>query len=220
MNVSAPTAPLHPGKILFEQAMKPLSVSRNKLARDIDVPVGRISDIVAGKRGVTPDTALRLAKYFGTSPELWMRLQSEYDLHVSRTTTWQKAEPRVREFEAVGDGASHTLPDDSAAPAAMPVPAKPAAKAKEPARTQPAPAPRPRLVQPEPPPPEPPPPEPPPPDPAPVEPPPVLPVAEAEIRPAHPHPAVQSDEAAEDTLDIPDPEEPFLLDSRYEIKSD
>jgi antitoxin HigA-1 len=97
------TTPKHPGKILFDQVMTPLGVSRNKLARDIDVPVGRISDIVAGKRGVTPDTALRFAKYFGTTAELWLRLQADYDLYIARTTTWQESEPRVAEFQPVPD---------------------------------------------------------------------------------------------------------------------
>lgn len=97
------TTPKHPGKILFDQVMTPLGVSRNKLARDIDVPVGRISDIVAGKRGVTPDTALRFAKYFGTTAELWLRLQADYDLYVARTTTWRDSEPKVAEFEPAGD---------------------------------------------------------------------------------------------------------------------
>lgn len=106
--------PKHPGKILFDQVMTPLGVSRNKLARDIDVPVGRISDIVAGKRGVTPDTALRFAKYFGTTAELWLRLQGDYDLHVARTTTWPDAEPKVAEFAP----AAGTAPPPAAAPAA------------------------------------------------------------------------------------------------------
>ncbi len=108
-------APKHPGKILFDQVMTPLGVSRNKLARDIDVPVGRISDIVAGKRGVTPDTALRFARYFGTTAELWLRLQADYDLHVVRTTTWPKAEPKVAILEPApaADGAS---PSDALSP--------------------------------------------------------------------------------------------------------
>ena len=97
----ADSAPKHPGKILFDQVMTPLGVSRNKLARDIDVPVGRISDVVAGKRGVTPDTALRFAKYFGTTAELWLRLQADYDLYVARTTSWQEAEPKVAVFEPI-----------------------------------------------------------------------------------------------------------------------
>jgi addiction module HigA family antidote len=86
----------HPGRVLHEEVMKPLGISRNKLARDIDVPVGRISAIVSGTRAVTADTALRLAKYFGTTPELWLRLQSDYDLAVARATVWRKIDPRVR----------------------------------------------------------------------------------------------------------------------------
>lgn len=101
--------------------MTPLGVSRNKLARDIDVPVGRISDIVAGKRGVTPDTALRFAKYFGTTAELWLRLQADYDLYVARTTTWRDSEPKVAEFEPAADtgaplAASPAPPANAVAP--------------------------------------------------------------------------------------------------------
>lgn len=92
--------PMHPGRILLVQAMEPLGISRNQLARDIDVPVGRISDITNGKRGITADTALRLGRYFGTGPELWLRLQAEYDLYVARTTTWPAIESRVRVLEA------------------------------------------------------------------------------------------------------------------------
>ena len=91
---------MHPGRILLVQAMEPLGISRNQLARDIDVPVGRISDITNGKRGITADTALRLGRYFGTGPELWLRLQAEYDLYVARTTTWPAIEGRVRVLEA------------------------------------------------------------------------------------------------------------------------
>ena len=100
------TTPKYPGKNLFDQVMTPLGVSRNKLARDIDVPVGRISDIVAGKRGVTPDTALRFAKYFGTTAELWLRLPADYDLYVARTTTWHESEPKVAEFASAADGSA------------------------------------------------------------------------------------------------------------------
>ncbi len=74
--------PITPGKILLKEFMKPLEVSQNKLARELKVPVGRISDIVHGKRGISPDTALRLAAYFKTTPEFWMNLQSRYDLKV------------------------------------------------------------------------------------------------------------------------------------------
>ena len=106
--------PIHPGKILYEQAMQPLGVSRNKLARDIDVPVGRISDIVAGKRGVTPDTALRLGKYFGTSAEMWMQFQSDYDLFVARNSEWPNIAPRVRELQPIDAVAPVTAMDEHA----------------------------------------------------------------------------------------------------------
>ena len=66
--------PIHPGEILFEEFMKPMGISINKLARDIAVPPGRISAIVNGKRAITADTALRLSKYLGVSSELWLGL--------------------------------------------------------------------------------------------------------------------------------------------------
>ena len=88
--------PIPPGEILLEEFMKPLGISINGLARDIDVPPNRISEIVGGKRAITADTALRLGKYFGVSPEVWLDLQSDYDLRVMQRTTWPKIEPRIR----------------------------------------------------------------------------------------------------------------------------
>ena len=88
--------PIPPSEILYEDFMKPLGVSINALAREIAVPPNRISDIVNGKRSITADTALRLGKYFGVSPEIWLNLQVDYDLRVAKRTTWLKAEPRVR----------------------------------------------------------------------------------------------------------------------------
>ena len=88
--------PIPPGEVLHEEFMKPLGVSINALAREIAVPPNRVSDIVNGKRSITADTALRLGKYFGVSPELWLGLQADYDLRVARRTTWLKTEPRVR----------------------------------------------------------------------------------------------------------------------------
>lgn len=85
-----------PGEILSEEFMKPLGVSINALAREIDVPPNRISAIVGGKRAITADTALRLGKHFGVSPELWLGLQADYDLRLATRTTWPKVEPRVR----------------------------------------------------------------------------------------------------------------------------
>lgn len=88
--------PVPPGEILYEEFMKPLGVSINALAREIAVPPNRISGIVSGKRAITADTALRLGKYFGVSPEIWLGLQAEYELRLAKRTTWPKAEPRVR----------------------------------------------------------------------------------------------------------------------------
>ncbi|MBI5420464.1 MAG: HigA family addiction module antidote protein [Deltaproteobacteria bacterium] len=92
--------PIHPGEILLEEFMKPLGVSINKLARDIDVPPGRISEIVNGKRAVTADTALRLGRYFGVSPEIWLNLQADYALRVARRDAGKVIETRVRPFKA------------------------------------------------------------------------------------------------------------------------
>ena len=74
----------HPGIVLLEEFLKPLNISQNKLAMDIHVPATRIGDIVHGRRAVTPDTSLRLARYFGTSPEFWLNLQQSYDLSKTR----------------------------------------------------------------------------------------------------------------------------------------
>jgi antitoxin HigA-1 len=72
--------PVHPGEILREDLLKPLGISINRLGRDLRVPVTRMSEIANGRRGITADTALRLARYFGTTPEFWMNLQAAYDL--------------------------------------------------------------------------------------------------------------------------------------------
>ena len=74
--------PIHPGEILGEEFLKPMEISQSQLARNIDVPHRRINEIVLGKRAITPDTAMRLSTYFGTSAEFWMNLQTSYDLRV------------------------------------------------------------------------------------------------------------------------------------------
>jgi len=76
--------------------MRPLGISINSLARAIAVPPNRISEIVNGKRAISADTALRLGKYFGVSPEIWLELQSDYELRLARQTTWKRVESRVR----------------------------------------------------------------------------------------------------------------------------
>ncbi|MCH7826246.1 MAG: HigA family addiction module antidote protein [Acidobacteria bacterium] len=88
--------PIHPGEILLEEFMKPMGVSINRLARELSVPPGRISAIVNGKRAITADTALRLGKYFGVSPEVWTGLQADFELRVARRTVGSQIEQRVR----------------------------------------------------------------------------------------------------------------------------
>lgn len=92
--------PIHPGEILREEFLIPMNISINRLARDIAVPPGRISEIVNGKRSVTADTALRLARFFGTSPDVWLGLQVEYDLRVARRIVGKEIEKRVHPFAA------------------------------------------------------------------------------------------------------------------------
>jgi addiction module HigA family antidote len=76
--------PVHPGEVLFEEFLKPMNLSQNQLALSVRVPARRINEIVLGKRAVTADTALRLSRYFGNSPEFWLGLQMDYDLDVAR----------------------------------------------------------------------------------------------------------------------------------------
>ena len=92
--------PIHPGEILAEEFMKPLGLSINRLARDLDVPPGRVSDIVNGKRAITADTALRLARFFGTTPEVWVGLQADYELRLARRMKGREIEERVRVHKA------------------------------------------------------------------------------------------------------------------------
>jgi antitoxin HigA-1 len=91
--------PIPPGEILAEEYMKPLGVTQNGLARALDVPVSRIAGIVKGARAITADTALRLAAYFRTSPGLWLRLQSEYDLRVAERADGARIARIVRPLE-------------------------------------------------------------------------------------------------------------------------
>jgi len=92
--------PIPPGEILAEEFMKPNGISQNRLARDIDVNPARINDIVHARSSITATIALRLAKYFGTTPELWMNLQADYDLRRARAGDWPSAERRVRVLAA------------------------------------------------------------------------------------------------------------------------
>ena len=91
--------PVHPGEILHEEFMKPLGLSMNKLALDLRVPVTRIADIVGERRGITADTALRLARYFKNTPVFWMNLQIRYDLEVAQDELAAKVERDVQPLE-------------------------------------------------------------------------------------------------------------------------
>lgn len=82
-NVATALPPVHPGEILAEEFLSPLDMSARALAAAIDVTPARVSDIIAGRRGVTADTALRLGRYFGTTAQLWLNLQSNYDLETA-----------------------------------------------------------------------------------------------------------------------------------------
>ena len=75
---------IHPGEVLLEEFLKPLGISQNKLARETKVPPRRVNEIVLGKRSITPDTALRFARYFGTSEKFWLGLQMDFDLEEAR----------------------------------------------------------------------------------------------------------------------------------------
>ena len=88
-----------PGEILLMEFLKPLGISQSKLARDLNVPVRRVNDIVQGKRAITPDTALRLAVYFNMTPEFWLNLQSHHDLKLAKQNLLPKIERIIRPVE-------------------------------------------------------------------------------------------------------------------------
>jgi len=89
-------SPIHPGEILRADFMEPLGLSMNRLALDLRVPVTRVAEIVHERRSITPDTALRLARYFNTSPGFWLNLQSAYDLEVAQDKLSRTIEREVR----------------------------------------------------------------------------------------------------------------------------
>ncbi len=89
-------AEMHPGRSLAEDVLVPLGLSINSLANRLHVPASRLSDIVRGRRGVTADTALRLARYLGTSPQFWLNLQSTYDLKVAQFSQGRAITKQVR----------------------------------------------------------------------------------------------------------------------------
>ena len=94
--MAAKLKPVHPGEILREEFMEPLGLSMNRLALDLHVPVTRIAEIVHERRAITADTALRLGRYFGTSPEFWVNLQARHELEITRHREQAKVEREVR----------------------------------------------------------------------------------------------------------------------------
>ena len=93
--------PIHPGEILMEEFLEPLGISQYRLAKDISVPPRRINEIVHGKRSITADTALRLARFFGTTERFWLNLQVRYDLEVEKDRLADVLERDVSVFQAV-----------------------------------------------------------------------------------------------------------------------
>lgn len=90
--------PIHPGEVLLEEFLRPMGLSQNRVALDIGVPARRINEIVLGKRRITADTALRLARFFGTSPQFWLGLQMDYDLDVTADSIAGRLEREVRPY--------------------------------------------------------------------------------------------------------------------------
>jgi addiction module HigA family antidote len=91
-------SPVHPGEVLLEEFIKPMELSQNRLAIDIGVDARRISAIVLGKRAITADTALRLSRFFGNSPQFWMGLQAQYDLDIAEDYLGKRVEREVRPY--------------------------------------------------------------------------------------------------------------------------
>ncbi|MFI5305255.1 MAG: HigA family addiction module antitoxin [Nitrospiria bacterium] len=92
--------PVHPGEILLEDLMKPLGITANGLSRELRVPVTRISEIVKGKRAITADTALRLGRYFGNTPQFWMNLQTSYELEITERQSKTEIERSIHPRQA------------------------------------------------------------------------------------------------------------------------
>jgi antitoxin HigA-1 len=95
-------SPIHPGEVLLEEFIKPMNLSQNRIAIGIGVDARRINEIVLGKRSVTADTALRLARFFGNSPQFWLGLQTQYDLDVTEDQIGKRLDREVRPYAMAG----------------------------------------------------------------------------------------------------------------------
>jgi antitoxin HigA-1 len=98
MKMDEKLSPIHPGEILMEEFLRPLNISQYKLAKDISVPPRRINEIVHGLRAITPDTALRLSRYFGLSERFWINLQTRYDLEVEKDHLQDRLDKEVHVY--------------------------------------------------------------------------------------------------------------------------
>jgi addiction module HigA family antidote len=92
--------PIHPGEILFDEFLEPMDISQYRLAKDISVPPRRINEIVLGQRAITPDTALRLSRYFGLSERFWINLQTRYDIEIEKDRLQNRLEREVQVYTA------------------------------------------------------------------------------------------------------------------------
>ena len=88
--------PVHPGEVLVEDFLTPMGISQYRLAKEIHVPLRRVNEIALRRRGITADTALRFARFFGTSPEVWLNLQTQYDIDVAKGGLWEKIKATIK----------------------------------------------------------------------------------------------------------------------------
>ncbi|CCI24188.1 HigA family addiction module antitoxin [Microcystis aeruginosa] len=93
-------APIHPGEILLEEFLKPMEISQERLAEDLNVPIEQIKEIIEEKRGITADIALRLSRYFGMSERFWMNLQTRYDIEVEKDRLRERLDKEVKVYAA------------------------------------------------------------------------------------------------------------------------
>lgn len=93
-------APIHPGEILLEEFLKPMEISKERLAEDLNVPIEQIKEIIEEKRGITADIALRLSRYFGMSERFWMNLQTRYDIEVEKDRLRERLDKEVKVYAA------------------------------------------------------------------------------------------------------------------------
>ncbi|PYQ28082.1 MAG: addiction module antidote protein, HigA family [Acidobacteria bacterium] len=104
--------PVHPGEVLLEEFLRPMNITQYRLAKDISVPPRRVNEIVLHKRGITADTALRLGRYFGTSEQFWLNLQTEYDLDVERDRLGDRLISEVVQFRTSPQSPARSLPSE------------------------------------------------------------------------------------------------------------